>query len=85
MNNEEHYLKTELYQRLKDDPEVFDWIEKGSLDGIWYWDLVSGEQEWLSPKFKEVFGYEDDEIPNTSAWWQENIFEEDLALAYLKQ
>lgn len=81
MSTKEHYLKTELYNKLREDPKIFEWIEKGSLDGIWYWDLADGEQEWLSPKFKEVFGYEDGEIPNTSAWWQENIFEEDLALA----
>ena len=36
------------------------------------------DQEWMSPRFKEVFGYRDDEVPNTSAWWQEHIFPEDL-------
>jgi len=34
----EHYLKKELYQRLKDDSQLFDWIEQGSLDGLWYWE-----------------------------------------------
>jgi len=74
----EHYLKKELYQRLKDDSQLFDWIEQGSLDGLWYWDLKNSENEWLSPQFMKTFGYEVGEIPYTSQWWQDNIFEEDL-------
>lgn len=72
------YLKQELYQRVRDEEEIFDWLQDGSLDGVWYWDLENPENEWLSPRFKEIFGYEDHEVPNTSAWWQENIFQEDL-------
>lgn len=75
---DEHYLKAELYRRIADDPEIFDFLQEGSLDGLWYWDLENPEHEWLSPRFKAVFGYEEDEIPHTSEWWQENIFPEDL-------
>ncbi|MCH9668559.1 MAG: sensor domain-containing diguanylate cyclase [Actinomycetia bacterium] len=74
----DHYLRRELYQRIKDGPEIFEFIQSGSLDGIWYWDLDDQEQEWLSPRFKALFGYRDDEVPNTSDWWKEHIFEEDL-------
>jgi len=81
MNNDDHYLKIELYDKIQNDPKLFEWFEQGSLDGIWYWDLQDGEQEWLSPKFQSMFGYQPNEIPHTSAWWQENIFPEDLALA----
>ena len=35
----------------------------------------------MSPRFKELFGYRDDEIPNTSEWWMANIFPEDRDLA----
>ena len=79
--NKEHYLKAELYRLVQQDPSIFEFIQNGSLDGIWYWDVENPEQEWLSPRFKEVFGYEDHEIPNTSTWWQENIFPEDLVVA----
>lgn len=51
------------------------------VSGIWYWDLENPEEEWMSSKLKEVFGYKDDEIPNTSEWWQKNIHEDDLKLA----
>lgn len=76
--NGRHYLEAELYERITSDPVIFDFLQEGSLDGIWYWDLEEPEHEWLSPRFKSVFGYEEDEIPHTSTWWQENIFQEDL-------
>ena len=74
----EHYLKTELYERVRESAELFEWLQAGSLDGIWYWDLENPEHEWLSSRFKQLFGYEDHEVPNTSEWWQRNIFAEDL-------
>ena len=81
MAQDEHYLKTELYELVRRDPAIFEFLQAGSLDGIWYWDVTRQDQEWMSPRFKDLFGYRDDEIPNTSAWWMENIFPEDRALA----
>ena len=81
MARSDHYLKTELYELVRKDPAIFEFLQAGSLDGIWYWDVERQDQEWMSPRFKEVFGYRDDEIPNTSAWWQEHIHPDDLALA----
>lgn len=75
------YLRDELYALVRRAPQVFDFLQEGALDGVWYWDIENPEAEWLSPRFKEVFGYSDDEVPNTSAWWQENIFPEDLEIA----
>lgn len=76
----EHYLKRELAELTGQSP-IFEFIQKGSLDGIWYLDIENPEQEWMSPEFKKLFGYEDHEIPNTSEWWQENIHAEDLGTA----
>ncbi|MFQ5528400.1 MAG: hypothetical protein ACE5GX_19365 [Thermoanaerobaculia bacterium] len=53
----EHYLKTELYEKVQKSAELFEWLQDGSLDGIWYWDLENPEHEWLSPRFKRLFGY----------------------------
>jgi PAS domain S-box-containing protein len=75
------YLRRELYQRVREDTAIFDFLQDGSLDGLWYWDLDNPEHEWLSPRLKEVFGYADEDIPNTSAWWQANIFPDDLETA----
>ena len=74
-------LKDELYRLIQTDPRVFEFLQEGSLDGLWYWDAESPHEEWMSPRFKEVFGYADDEIPNNADWWQENIHPEDRALA----
>ncbi len=76
-----HYLETELYQRVSEDPEIFDFLQNGSLDGVWYWDMENLEQEWMSPRFKALFGYDADEIPDTADWWQSNIHPDDLAAA----
>ncbi len=81
MSEEESYLRKELYELVRKDPAIFEFLQAGSLDGIWYWDIENPEQEWLSPRFKEVFGYRDHEILNTSAWWQANIFPDDLEVA----
>ena len=59
----DHYLKRELYRLFQTDPRIFDFLEAGSLDGIWYWDIENPREEWLSPRFKELFGYDDDEDP----------------------
>ena len=81
MPQDDHYLKKELYELVRSDPEIFEFLQAGSLDGIWYWDVERQDQEWMSPRFKELFGYRDDEIPNTSEWWQANIFPEDRDVA----
>ena len=81
MSQDDHYLKSELYELVRKDPAIFEFLQAGSLDGIWYWDVERQDQEWMSPRFKELFGYRDDEIPNTSEWWMANIFPEDRDLA----
>ena len=81
MPQDDHYLKKELYELVRSDPAIFEFLQAGSLDGIWYWDVERQDQEWMSPRFKELFGYRDDEIPNTSEWWQANIFPADRDVA----
>ena len=77
----EHYLKSELYGLIRTDSAIFEFLQSSSLDGIWFWDVTRPDEEWLSPRFKELFGYTDAEVPNTSAWWQENIHPDDLSVA----
>lgn len=79
----ENYLKVELYQLMNNDTSIFEFIQSGSLDGIWYWDLKRPEQEWMSPKFWETLGYHPLEKKHLASEWQDIIFKEDLALATL--
>lgn len=75
------YLKNELYDLIKKDTSIFEFIQSGSLDGIWYWDLENPEIEWMSPKFWETLGYNSDEKKHLASEWQDIIFQEDLKLA----
>ncbi len=57
-------------------PILYDILE-ATLAGYWDWDIPAGE-EYLSPAFKRMFGYEPDELPNVPETWQRLIFPEDL-------
>lgn len=76
-----HYLKKELYERIKTDDEIFDFLQESSLDGLWYWDLTNQEQEWMNPKFWQTLGYDPAEMPHLASAWQDIINPEDLKAA----
>ncbi|UXI04681.1 sensor domain-containing diguanylate cyclase [Photobacterium sp. TY1-4] len=77
----EHYLKTELYTLIKQETEIFEFLQAGSLDGLWYWDLEKPDHEWMSPKFWTLLGYDPAEKQHLAAEWQDLIFPEDLQVA----
>jgi PAS domain S-box-containing protein len=76
-----NYLKEELYELIKTDESIFDFIQESSLDGLWYWDLERPDEEWMNPKFWSVLGYDHREMPHKSSAWQDIIHPEDLKLA----
>ncbi len=75
------YLKNELFYLINNDTSIFEFIQSGSLDGIWYWDIENSEMEWMSPKFLETLGYNPEEKKYLASEWQDIIFQEDLNLA----
>jgi len=77
----ENYLKKELYDLIKTDSLIFEFIQDGSLDGIWYWDIENVENEWMSPRFWRLFGYDSSEKKHLSSEWQEMINNDDLQVA----
>jgi len=77
-----HYLKSELYKLIKTDESIFDFIQDSSLDGLWYWDLESPEEEWMNPKFWTVLGYNPEEMPHKSSAWQQIINQDDLKVSF---
>jgi diguanylate cyclase (GGDEF)-like protein/PAS domain S-box-containing protein len=77
----ENYLKSELYDLMRRDSRIFEFIQSGSLDGIWYWDLENPQNEWMSPKFWQTLGYDPDEKKHHANEWQDIISQEDLKLA----
>ena len=50
---------------------------ESSLAGFWDWDMVSNE-EYLSPRFKQMLGYAVHEMENKPESWQKIAFQEDL-------
>lgn len=80
-SNEEHYLKTELYELVRSDARIFEFLQAGSLDGIWYWDLEHDQHEWMSPRLWETFGYDPNSKQHLVSEWQDIIHPDDLELA----
>ena len=76
-----HYLKKELYDLVKTDNTIFDFIQDSSLDGIWYWDLDNPEEEWMSPKFWSVLGYDHTVMPHKPSAWHDIVNADDLKLS----
>ncbi|MCF1456594.1 MAG: PAS domain S-box protein [Shewanella sp.] len=81
MSTEDHYLKTELDNLVQTDPAIFNFIERATLDGLWYWDLEHPEVEWMNEDFWVLFGYSAEEKQHLASEWQDMIFPDDLAVA----
>jgi len=76
-----HYLKSELYSLVKENDNIFEFLQRGSLDGIWYWDLEKPENEWMSARFWETFGVDPLTKQHLSQEWKDMINPEDLQTA----
>ena len=79
--NDGNYLKNELYKLIQKDSSIFEFLQNGSLDGIWYWDLEFPDNEWMSPSFWETLGYDPAEKKHLASEWQNLIHPEDLKMA----
>lgn len=79
--NSPHYLLKELHELLRFDPLMFEFLQDGLLDGLWYWDLENIEHEWMSPKLWLTLGYDPSEKAHLASEWQDIIFKDDLAIA----
>ncbi|WP_103667347.1 PAS domain-containing protein [Pseudanabaena sp. BC1403] len=73
----ERLLAKQVRQELKFLENILDIV----LAGYWDWDLQTNE-EYLSKGLKQMFGYEDDELPNSPETWQHLIFDEDLPMVF---
>lgn len=52
--------------------ERFELAVRGSQDGLWDWDLRSGDV-YFSPRWKGILGYEDHEIANRIEEWERRL------------
>ncbi len=81
MDLNSNYLKKELHELVQRDSAIFDFLQNGSLDGIWYWDLEDPENEWMSPQFWTVLGHDPKEKKHLASEWQDLIHPDDLKVA----
>ncbi|MEE9905664.1 MAG: PAS domain-containing protein [Chlorobium sp.] len=63
---------------LRKSREQFMLAVNGSNDGIWDWSLRDGTL-YLSPQWKRMLGYSDDELPNEFSSFSDNIHPDDRA------
>jgi diguanylate cyclase (GGDEF)-like protein/PAS domain S-box-containing protein len=76
-----NYLKDELYTLVSNNQAIFEFLQNGSLDGLWYWDLEKPENEWMNSRFWELLGYDPSEKKHLAREWQDIINKEDLDTA----
>ncbi|MDQ3394041.1 MAG: PAS domain S-box protein [Bacteroidota bacterium] len=65
---------------LKAEKERFELALRASNDGIWDWDLKN-QVYYFSPRWKEMLGYEEHELPNSLNSWDKTILKEDKTIA----
>ncbi|WP_017302932.1 PAS domain-containing protein [Spirulina subsalsa] len=64
-------------QQVNQELKLLENILEVVLAGYWDWDIPNN-QEYLSPRFKWMLGYEDHELANSPESWQQLIWSEDL-------
>jgi PAS domain S-box-containing protein len=69
-----------IEKALQEAKERLDLVTHASQDGFWDWNLQTGEI-YYSPRWKEMLGYLDYELPNELLSWEKVIFEEDRIAA----
>lgn len=70
--------RKEMQHQLAVSEERWELAVTGSNDGIWDWDIRSG-QLYLSDRWKQMLGYRSDEIGNRYEEWEQRVHPEDLA------
>lgn len=61
---------------IKESNEKYDIVSKATSDTIWDWKIQEDTISW-NKGIESIFGYTEDQVGNTSAWWFDKIHPED--------
>ena len=75
---EEISVRRRAEEELKDKEMLLENILENTMAGYWDW-FIKEDYEYMSPTFKKMFGYDDDELPNKPESWQKIIHPDDLS------
>jgi diguanylate cyclase (GGDEF)-like protein/PAS domain S-box-containing protein len=67
-----------MHTQIRQNEERLRYALEATNDGLWDWDLTTN-QAYFSPRWKEMLGYQEHEIPNQYENWEELIHPDDLA------
>lgn len=70
--------RREIEAALRLSEERYALALRGSSDGLWEWNLATGEM-LLSPRWKSMLGFADSDFPDCREQWRERIHAADLA------
>ena len=73
---ETHLAHKRAVEDLRDSEERYALAVRGANDGLWDWNLVSGQVYW-SPRWRSILGLENSEVSADPAEWLTRVHPED--------
>ncbi|MET0106197.1 MAG: PAS domain S-box protein [Sedimenticola sp.] len=67
-------MKTQA--ELEESRQRFDLAVQGTSDGLWDWNPLTNEV-WFAPRFKQLLGYADHELPSSFDAWETRLHPDD--------
>ncbi|GIZ09842.1 PAS domain-containing protein [Flavobacterium sp. UMI-01] len=61
---------------IRESNEKYDIVAKATSDTIWDWNIAEDKLYW-NKGIKGIFGYDQEEVGESSSWWFQNIHPED--------
>jgi len=76
---QKHLALKQADEALRDSDEWYALAARGSIDGLWHWDLRTGRVRYSS-RWKAMLGYQDAEIGDAPDEWFSRVHAEDVEL-----
>jgi PAS domain S-box-containing protein len=76
-------LVSENKKVLYNSEQRFSLAMKGANDGLWDWDIAN-DTLYYSPRWVEMLGYKEDELPNVISTWEKLIYPADREIVKTK-